>query len=219
MSLHQRFIGISPSCLITREQPEWPLEAPSTKEPLFMIQEVEDSEFPKRDPETVRVLQEVSVILKKYGRLLACHKDKQLRQQKRAKVANYLVGGFVMIFGFVSGIDAVKQHVGAFIPVIFAVLGASFLLLEAYTPSFLDDPNPERFGDYSRYLFKYSREIDRLLQERRLAITDWNARAWLLYEWARFNIDDSLEKWPWLDQRTEQEYATKRQSRLNVGKK
>jgi hypothetical protein len=86
-------------------------------------------------------------------------------------------------------------------------------------PSFLDDPNPERFGDYSRYLFKYSREIDRLLQDRRLTITDWNARAWLLYEWARFNIDDSLEKWPWLDQRTEQEYTTKRHTRLNDNKK
>jgi hypothetical protein len=189
------------------------------KEPLFMIQEVVDSEFPKQDPETVRVLQEVSAILKKYGRLLAYHKDKQLRQQKRAKVANYLVGGFVMIFGFVSAIDSVKRYVGAFIPVIFAALGATFLLLEAYMPSFLDDPNPERFGDYSRYLFKYSREIDRLLQDRRLTITDWNARAWLLYEWARFNIDDSLEKWPWLDQRTEQEYTTKRHTRLNDNKK
>jgi len=180
-----------------------------------MAEEIIDSEFHQRDPETIRALQEVSVILNKYGRLLANHRDKQLRQQKRAKVANYLVGGLVMIFGFVSAIDSIKKYIGAFIPVTFAVLGATFLLLEAYMPSLLDDPNPERFGDYSRYLLKYSRDIDRLLQERRIPIVDWNARAWMLYEWARFNIDDSLEKWPWLENRSERYYVSSKAIHLN----
>jgi hypothetical protein len=106
-----------------------------------------------------------------------------------------------MIFGFVSAMPQVKAAVGDILPLVVGILGASFLLLEAYTPSVLDDPNPDRFGDYSKYILRYARTIDELLHEKKLTEADWFARAWVLYQWSRDNLDDITEKWPWIEPR------------------
>ena len=135
------------------------------------------------------------------GRILAKHKTAQARLQKRIKVASFCVGGFAMIFGFVSAMPQVKAAVGDILPLVVGILGASFLLLEAYTPSVLDDPNPDRFGDYSKYILRYARTIDELLHEKKLTEADWFARAWVLYQWSRDNLDDITEKWPWIEPR------------------
>jgi hypothetical protein len=135
------------------------------------------------------------------GRVLAKHKTAQTRLQKRIKIASFCVAGVVTIFGFVIGMPQVKAVVGDGLPLVVGVLGAGFLLMEAYTPSVLDDPNPERFGDYSKYILRYSRTIDELLHEKKLSEADWFARAWVLYEWSRDNLDDITEKWPWIEDR------------------
>lgn len=122
------------------------------------------------------------------------HGDSQAKIQKRIKLGNYAVAGLVMLFGFLSYTPFGKQEFGDITPLLIAVLGATFLLLDAYTPHMLDDPNPERFRDYAFYIQKYARDIRTHINNNNLSEPEWNATADLLSDWTRTNTDDVLLK-------------------------
>lgn len=97
---------------------------------------------------------------KRMVNLLLNHAGQQEGIQRRIRLANYAVAAFVMLFGLLSFTEFGKQKFGDFLSLAICVMGAMFLLLEAYTPHMLDDPNPERFRDYAFYILKYARDID-----------------------------------------------------------
>jgi hypothetical protein len=143
-----------------------------------------------RDANRVAILKQVSQQSSKLSKVLREHEQSQTILQKRIRLANSAVGAFGIIFGFLSYTPSIKSAVGENFPIVIAALGAIFLLLDAYSPHLLDDPNPERFRDYAFYIRKFARDIETHLTNTDLSEVQWNATADLLSDWARTNIDD-----------------------------
>ncbi|WP_310483985.1 hypothetical protein [Chamaesiphon sp. VAR_48_metabat_403] len=152
----------------------------------------------QRDPKKIDLLREWARRAERVGYELAKHRNTQTKILKRAKMDNSAIGAFVLVFGFVALVPSIKNLIGNYVPLIIAVIGAIFLFADAYMPSILEDPNPQRFGDYAHYILKYARDLDALAENTALPLLEWNARADLLIDWARANLDDAIKEWPWL---------------------
>jgi hypothetical protein len=152
----------------------------------------------EREARKVNALRAWSLKAERVGHELAKHRNAQAKVLKRAKVANSAIGAFALVFGFVALVPSVKVLLGDFIPLVIAIIGAVFLFADAYMPSILEDPNPQRFGDYAHYILKYSRDLDALADNVVLPPVEWDARADLLMDWTRANLDDAIKEWPWL---------------------
>lgn len=161
----------------------------------------------KRDEKRMESLKHIGLKAACIAQILAEHRQAQQKIQKRTKLANYAVGAIVMLFGFLSFVPSFQQSFGHYFPVAIVLMGAIFLLADAYVPHVLEDPSPDRFGDYAVYINKYARDIETHINDFDLSSVHWNAKADLLSDWARSNIDDVFVKWTWvrpaLDQLTE----------------
>jgi hypothetical protein len=157
-----------------------------------------NSQVLQRDQKKIDSLREWALKAERVGHELARHRNTQAKILKRAKIANSAIGAFALVFGFVALIPSVKKLIGDYAPLIIAVIGAIFLFADAYMPSILEDPNPQRFGDYAHYILKYARDLDALAENTALPLIEWDARADLLMDWARANLDDAIKEWPWL---------------------
>jgi hypothetical protein len=145
---------------------------------------------PVRDQKRLNSLKAIGQDALKYAIALKTHEESQTKIQKRIKLANYAVAALVMLFGFLSFIPVAKQQLGDSLSIAITLLGACFLLLDAYSPHLLDDPNPERFRDYAFYIRKYARDIETHCADTDMPDAHWIATADLLSDWARTNLDD-----------------------------
>lgn len=110
------------------------------------------------------------------GRLLAEHASNQRGLQRFLRTVNFLVGVSVAALSLLAFIPQPGGAVNQRALLVGSLLAAALLVFDAALPSLSDEPNPDRFQDYSFYVEHYPADLMSVETDSTLHPDVWRAR-------------------------------------------
>lgn len=139
--------------------------------------------------------------------ILADHASSQRFRARLLRIANFVVGSIAAAISLVAFVPDSKSVLSENRLIIATLMASFFLIFDAVLPSLRDEPNPDRFQDYSYFIQNYALELRSIESDKSLEFLVWEARIRELLRMTRLNVDDVFRKWPWLRQRTAEKHG------------
>ena len=136
--------------------------------------------------------------------ILAKHASSQRRRARFLRTLNFIVGIIVAAVSLFAFVPDTRQVLTERRLLIAAAIAGLFLIADAVLPGLRDEPNPDRFHDYSYFIQHYVLEIKSLETEHSLDAAVWDARLREMIRLTRLNVDDVFRKWPWIRDKAKQ---------------